>query len=283
MPAITLGAMNRLAVLRKTDIGYMLKSNEEEVFLHNNESMHKPLKEGDFVDAFLYVDQKGRTAATLHQPIITIKKADWVEVSSILPNLGVFVDIGISKDALVSKDFLPYDVNLWPQVGDQLYCILKIKGKMVAKPLNKFDITLSPSEPLNALDEVEAFVMKIGQAGVNLMTEVGHPIFVHKTLMRNTPRLGEAILVSIQKVLDNGEYNGTLIKAKEDMIGSDSERILAYLIENKGAMPYNNDTDPEAILAQFNMSKKAFKRALGHLYKARKITFSNDMTLLVKE
>ncbi|MBE0700736.1 MAG: S1 RNA-binding domain-containing protein, partial [Acholeplasmataceae bacterium] len=54
---LKIGEINRLNVLRKTDIGYMLDASDGEVFLHNNESNHQNLKTDDTVDAFLYFDQ----------------------------------------------------------------------------------------------------------------------------------------------------------------------------------------------------------------------------------
>jgi uncharacterized protein len=68
--AIIIGKVNKFNVKRKTVIGYMFEKDQEEVFLHNNESLHLPLKEpNQEVDAFLYYDQKGRLAATLKKPL----------------------------------------------------------------------------------------------------------------------------------------------------------------------------------------------------------------------
>src|SRR5690606_14583831 len=119
---------------RKTDIAYSLKDEKgEEVFLHVNESGREELKKGSLVEAFLYYDAKGRLAATLSRPKITVGDPGELEVVSVSPNLGVFLDLGISKDVLLSKDDLPKDESLWPQVGDKVYVDLKIKTRMTAR------------------------------------------------------------------------------------------------------------------------------------------------------
>ena len=98
-----IGNINKLEVVRKTDIGYMLGNKSEEVFLHANESKNKELKEGDIVDAFLYYDYKGRVAATLETPLIRLGMDAFLKVVEVKRDLGVFVDMGISKDLLVIK------------------------------------------------------------------------------------------------------------------------------------------------------------------------------------
>lgn len=70
-----IGDINKLKVDRKTDIGYMLSDGNEQVFLHNNETNHEELRDNQMVDAFLYYDFKGRLAATLSKPIITVNRA----------------------------------------------------------------------------------------------------------------------------------------------------------------------------------------------------------------
>ncbi|MFA6801443.1 MAG: S1-like domain-containing RNA-binding protein, partial [Acholeplasmataceae bacterium] len=113
------GYVHRLNVLRKTDIGYMLSDGNEEVFLHFNESMHQDLSVNQDVDAFLYFDQKGRVAATLQTPKITLKEPARLNVVTINDDLGVFLDMGIHKDLLLSIDELPLDRHLWPHIGDR--------------------------------------------------------------------------------------------------------------------------------------------------------------------
>jgi len=74
---------------------------------------------------FLYQDHQGRLSATMTIPTIKIGTYDWVEVVEVKEDLGVFVNIGISKDILISKDDLPALLTLWPAKGDKLYCTLK--------------------------------------------------------------------------------------------------------------------------------------------------------------
>ena len=269
-------------VLRKTDIGYMLQDEEgNEYFLHKNQATHD-LFEGEYVLAFLYFDGQKRITATMEEPSVTLSKPGWGIVKSVNPNLGIFLGINISKDILISKDMLPSDLSLWPKIGDHLYIHLKAKtNQLVAKIVGK---TLLKTNP-HAIDEgtlVKAYVSRIMTEGVSCYTEDLNVIFIHKTQMRANVRLGEELAVKIIKANPNGEYSGSLIQRKENQMNDDSAIILEYLVTNNGKMRFGNDSTPEEIYNNFNMSKKAFKRALGHLYKERKIDFVDGKTILVK-
>lgn len=277
--ALRIGDINRLKVNRKTDIGYLLDSSEGEVFLHQNETNHANLKPEDVVDVFLYYDHKGRLAATLNPPLITMGRPTFLEVVDVNEKLGVFMNIGITKGLLLSKDDLPLNPALWPRPGDKVYCYLKLKGRLVAKPAEKEDVTLIPDRPLELKETVNAHVQKIGREGMNLLTGDGHFIFVHHTMYKQPYRLGQELEVKLTYRSEKG-YTGSLIEQKENARIQDAEAILAYLIKKK-EMPLDSDSTPEAINVIFTMSKKAFKRALGKLYKERKIEFVDGKTLLV--
>jgi len=73
-----------------------------------------------------------------------------------------------------------------------------------------------------------------------------------------------------------------LIAQKEVAIFEDANIILSFIVR-QGFMNLTADSTPEEIYLVFAMSKKAFKRALGHLYKERKIDFVDGKTILVKQ
>ena len=270
------GSINRMIVDRKTDIGYMLTLKDDSVFLHFNESLKKELQSGDMVDAFIYIDGKGRQAATLKKATITIAHPAKLPVHSVMPQLGVFLDMGIAKDVLLSADDLPEDPDLWPVVGDSLWVSLKVKGKMVAKPVSKFDIDAKDQVALKKT--VSATIQKIGVEGLNVLTDNGVWIFIHHSMYKGNYRLGQVVDVTVTYASERG-YSGSLIKQKEDMMNEDAKMIYEVLLKLK-EIPLDADASPEAIKAQFGLSKKAFKRAIGKLYKERKVTFKDGKTVL---
>lgn len=275
-----IGDINKLKVERKTDIGYMLTDGKESVFLHNNETNYQELKDNQMVDAFLYYDFKGRLAATLHKPIVTINSANFLEVVDVKRQLGVFVNNGISKDLLLSKDDLPFDYLTWPTLGDKLYLTIKVKGRLVARRPSKNEINLAHANTVKENDKLAGYVIQVIPEGINVLTEDLHLVFVHQTQMRKSYRLGEKVEVKVIRVYEH-TINGSLIKQKENMIEGDAQLIIEYLEDHGNKMKLNNDSSPEDIMATFKLSKKAFKRALGNLYRQRLITFEGEYTIFI--
>ncbi|MFA6801315.1 MAG: S1-like domain-containing RNA-binding protein, partial [Acholeplasmataceae bacterium] len=267
-----------LNVLRKTDIGYMLSDGNEEVFLHFNESMHQDLSVNQVVDAFLYFDQKGRVAATLQTPKITLKEPARLNVVTINDDLGVFLDMGIHKDLLLSIDELPLDRHLWPHIGDRILVKMIQKNRLTAKPINKEDLNIDKDIELK--EKVEATIQKIGHAGLNALTDDDVWVFIHNTMYEEDIWLGKRVLVLITHKSEKG-YSGSLLKQKENKMVDDADIILQYLIKNK-EMTLDATSTPEDIFETFQMSKKAFKRAIGILYKQRRIDFVEGKTKLLE-
>lgn len=277
------GLIYELKVVRNTDLGYMVSDGEEEILLHYNDMASEP-KIDDVLKCFIYFDKKGRLCATTKEVKVTLNKPGFVEVVESVSNLGVFVSINTGKDILISKDYLPYDKNRWPSVGDQVLVALKLKrDTLTAKPLNTLEVEELGSTveyELNAL--VEAFVLRVGDAGLNLVTKDLVNVFVHKSMVRNIHRLGEAVVVKIIHIGEKG-YNGSLIANKEQMIDPDKELIVEFLKANGGRIRLDAKSSSEEIEAIIHISRKAFKRALGGLYKDKVVDFQDGYTILNKE
>ena len=282
MPLL-IGELNKLKVKRETDISYILTDDYEpyEVFMHFNQAT-KRLVENEIVEVFLYYDNKHRLCATMEDPIITTKKFGFVECVSQRENVGCFMNIGIAKDILLSKDILPTNIKGWPKQGDKLPCILKVKkDSLVCKIISREDIAIKNAS-LKINDTVSAYVTSFTSTGLLAVDEEYNVIYVHKSMIRKKYRIGEEIILTIININSKGEYNGSTITQKETMRLSDSEMLLNYLKEMGGIIPLGNASTPEEISKIFTLSKSAFKRAVGALYKERLIEIEDHRIILKK-
>lgn len=279
---IEIGKMNHLKVVRKTDLGYMLTEGTEEILLHYKEAIGE-LEPNQTVDVYIYTDKENRKTGTMAKPCLFMDQPAFVEVVDRMEPTGVFVSNHTPKDLLISKDYLPYNLENWPIIGDYIFCSLKIKrGSLVAKPLNRFDVLElhSPKKYLEA-EQVDAYVLRVAEKGLGLISEDLVYIFVPNSQFRRSYRLGEKVLVTITKMLDSEAY-GTLNEHKEVLMDMDSKTILDYLESHNGMMPLTAKSSSADVEKIFQMSRKAFKRAYGALYKEQKITFDEDKTYLKK-
>ncbi|MCI4139953.1 S1-like domain-containing RNA-binding protein, partial [Bacillus vallismortis] len=78
------------------------------IHLHNTE-ITADIEDRDEGEVIIYVDQQERLAATMKIPSISADVYGWVEVVDKVEDMGVFVVVGVSKDALVATEHLtPY-------------------------------------------------------------------------------------------------------------------------------------------------------------------------------
>lgn len=282
---LEIGNVGKFIVKRETDISYTLAPIDENltnyIFLHFNQATRK-LEMGEIISAFLYYDQKKRLCATMEKPLITTNFYSFVKVVDTC-DAGVFVNIGIAKDILLSTDFLPQNKLAWPKVDDEIPCILKVKrDQLVARIVNKEDLKNKKTTPLEVGSTVSATVCRLTSEGIGLYTKSFQYIFVHKAMTRKKYRLGEIVDVNIININDKLEANGSFIKQKELARLDDSDVILNYLKSFGGILPLGNSSTPDDIKKYFSMSKSAFKRAVGALYKKRLITIEDFKITLNK-
>lgn len=258
----------------------MLTDGKEEIFLHKKEALDA-YRVGEKITVFVYVDNNGRKTASTRMPKIVLGEAAFLDVVGSNYEYGVFLDNNLVKDLLLSKDDLPFNLDLWPVPNDKLFVELKEKkNTLFAKFVGRKQVTsfFPPSEPLTEDTKYQAYVSYLLEEGLVCFTEKGDEIFVHHNNTRRSYRLGELVWPRILKVNPEAEYVGTLIEQKESMIDTDAKTILDYLDGHKGTMRFTDKSTPEEIQAAFKMSKSAFKRALGSLYKQGLVVLESDKT-----
>ncbi len=286
MPEIKLGIDHVFTVVRIEQDQYVIQRDKVTLPLKKDDAT-TPLKQGEKVAVFVYMNQQKRLAATMKKPKIDLYRADLVEVVEVKHGLGVFVDIGLDKDMLVSRDDLPVMKKQWPHIGDHLFCYLKTgRNQMTARLVSRFKMLdyFTPETALETGEKVEAYVFNLTEEGLVLYTTEGHELFVYYKHARKEHRLGETLEVTVTIKKDDFHYNATLIEQKEIMIDDDAARILAYLETlDDGMTPLHDKSSPEAIFEALHMSKAAFKRALGSLYKAGYVRLDKDQTVLIKK
>ncbi|MDM5297477.1 S1 RNA-binding domain-containing protein [Bacillus pumilus] len=268
------GEQLTLQIDKEMEYGYFLTDGEDSVLLHRSE-ITEDLDDRDEVEVYLYVDHEERLAATMKMPVINADTYGWVEVVDVVEDMGAFVNVGLSKDALVATEHLPPFEEAWPAKGDKLYCMLKVTsyGRMFAKPAPEDVIselfTEAPETLMNK--EITGTIYRLIATGSFMLTDTGVRGFIHRSERKEEPRLGSTVTGRVIAVKEDGTVNVSLLPRKQEALTVDAEEILTYLRNRNGAMPFSDKSDPEDIRERFQMSKAAFKRALGHLMKHQQV------------
>lgn len=263
-------------------------SVEDKVYFVGSEGHHIPLPKRDIQDAlevgsqvevFTFYNENKELEATCKMPEIQVGEVGAFRVADV-NDLGAFIHIGTKRDMLIPRR----------EMKDEL-----IKGKLVVVTLqvDERNARLFASPRINTYIKNEQIDVKRGDE-VDLLIgeriEIGRRVIINGTLvgimfrqeMLRNLREGDRIKGYIRKI-EGKDIQVSMSKEGEELILDAKEKIMDFLQANNGYMRINDDTDPEEIKIRLRMSKKTFKKAVGALYKERKVSLTRFGVKLAKE
>lgn len=271
-----LGKSQTMTVKEVLDEGYLLTKNKQEVILKKGNSNRSDLELGEEIEVFLYVDYDHKITATTTIPKIQVDHYGFGTVTEVRKDLGVFIDIGIEKDVVVSLDDLPALKHLWPKKGDRLMISLRVDeknriwGELATE--HEFKVVARKADPDLFNQNISGTIYRLLKIGSFILTDNYHIGFIHESERNSEPRLGEYVKARVISVKPDGSLNLSLRGRAHEVMSDDAEMILTYLRSVGGEMGFGDKSDPDAIRAKFGISKAQFKRALGTLMKEKRIT-----------
>jgi hypothetical protein len=284
------GIRTTLKVAREVSpYGFFLTDGNRDVLLHYSQ-VAGGISPGDEVEVFLYHDSEDRLAATMKRPLIEWGKISLLEVMEVHPRLGCFLDMGLDRHLLLPVRELPEKPELRPVAGDRVYVYpdRDKQGRLLARLAREqeFEKLVVPAPGSWKNRWVDAIVYKSLQLGSFVICDAGVLGFgvlgmIHRQERTRELRVGEQVRVRVAFVRPDGRVNLSMRKPKHESQTEDAERVLAVLRERpNGAMPYSDETPADIIAEKFQMSKAAFKRALGRLMKEGKVRQQGNWTYL---
>ncbi|MBO4902856.1 MAG: RNA-binding protein [Lachnospiraceae bacterium] len=275
---LKLGEMNRLTAVRKTEHGIYLaeSADSDESVLLPSKYVPQGMKTGDEIDAFLYLDSSDRRIATTVTPKIRLHEVARLRVKSI-GRIGAFVDWGLEKDLL-----LPFrEQTKKPEENEEILVALYIdKTGRLALTMNVYEY-LQTDPPYTKGENVEARIYLISQNfGAFAAVDDRYSALIPRRELVKDVRVGEVIHARVAEVKEDGKLTLSLRKVAHEQMEEDALRIVEVIRTYDGKLPFNDKAAPEVIRQEFGMSKAEFKRAVGKLYKERRIEITQDSILL---
>ena len=127
---------------------------------------------------------------------------------------------------------------------------------------------------------IKGSIYNITDRGLFLLTTERYIAFIDHKEVPESPRVGETVEARVTYIRPDGRLNASLRPVKAEALEEDSEKLLMFLQQHDGKMPYSDSSAPALIKGKFHISKGAFKRALGHMQKAGLIYQSDGWTYL---
>lgn len=278
MDRIKLGAMNHLAVVKTVDFGVYLDGGDEGEVLLPARYVPKGCKAGDELDVFLYLDAEERLIATTQTPLAKVGDFAYLEVAWV-NQYGAFLNWGLMKDL-----FVPFrEQKQRMEMGESYIVHVHIDEdsyRIVASAkVNRYLNKEMPAYQVG--DEVDVLVWQKTELGFKVIVDNQYAGLIYDSDVYRPMHTGDCLKAYVREVRPDGKIDITPQKIGYEAVGDFSDELLAYLQEHDGRCLLGDKSPAEAIYAEFRVSKKIFKKAVGDLYKRRLIKILPEGLVLV--
>lgn len=277
---LEIGKFNSLEIVKKVDFGvYLYGDKYDPEILLPSKFVPKNAEVGDKVDVFVYFDSEDRIIATTKKPKAVVGEFAYLKAVS-TTRIGAFLDWGLEKDL-----FVPFREQKQKMVTGNSYLVYVYSDEQTDRLVasSKIDKWLDKTEAeYKAGQEVVCIVINQTTMGVNVIINNLHRGFIFKEDVFQLLKNGQTVNAYIKKIREDGKIDVMLQKLGYDKVDDLTKIILKKLLENDGTLNLNDNSSPQEISRHFSVSKKTFKKALGHLYKKRTIEMTPDGIRLTK-
>jgi len=270
---IEIGYYYDLIVVKKVDFGFYLDAGNLGDVLLPVKFVPHDLTIGDELEVFLYLDSEGLPVATTQEAYAAVGEFCYLRVVD-TTNVGAFLDWGLDKDILVpfAEQHRPMEVGKSYLV--YLY-VSDIDGRIIAS--SKVDKFLDDDAPHNYRPQqsVDLIIANSTDLGYKAIIDHSHWGVLYKNEVFKCISFGQSIKGFIKHIRPDRKIDLSL-QGGEETRTKNKHIILDYLKSRQDFATVNDKTDPELINELFGMSKAAFKKAIGGLYKERIITIEPE-------
>jgi predicted RNA-binding protein (virulence factor B family) len=270
------GKFSTLKIDRVDDKGAWIKAGKETILLPKSE-MPYGTKAGDQFNLFVYQDASDRLVATRKKPKALVGDFCRMKVKQI-SNPGAFLDWGLEKDLLVPhrEQFETMKEGRWYLVK----VCLDSWGRVVAT--SQIETCLEMEEiDLKEGEEVDLLIWQFTPLGCKVIINNLYSGLLYKDDAPEHLQVGDRIKGYVKRIRNDKKIDVSRRVGGKVAIDEDKAKLLEIL-EEDSFLPLHDGSSPEEIKMKLGMSKKAFKKAVGGLYKARLIKLEKKGISLVR-
>lgn len=275
---IALGKKQKLPVLRQTSVGFYLGDGEEDVLLPNKLA-DKTVTVGEELEVFVFPDSQHRKTATLQEPLVQINQFAFLEVFAVSQH-GAFLDWNMDTHL-----FVPFQEQKEKMQEGEYYLVhvyIDEKSDRIVASAKWEKFIQHENITLKELDEVETLVLGETPLGYKCIVNHLYDGLIYKNETFKDIGTGDVLTAYIKQIREDGKLDVILEKPGIESLEKHAQQLLSILRKNGGFLPFHDKSDADEIREAFEISKKAFKRAIGSLYKQRLIELKDNGIQLIK-
>jgi len=222
---------------------------------------------------FVLRDDKGRLVATTRIPKATVGQFAMFRVLH-ADREGAYLDWGLKPDLFVpaSEQMRPLQQGRWALVRvahdreHGLYASTRVEDF-----LDNRDLRVEEKE------EVDLIVFDRSDLGLDVVVNGRHRGLVHASDVFKPVSVGDRMNGYVRHIRDDHKLDITLqpigFRQYND---ANVDLLIKRLRSSRGFLPFTDKSSTETIYAEFGISKKAFKKAVGALYRERLVRLEDD-------
>lgn len=267
------GKYNTLRVLRATSVGLYLGDSEGNDVLLPHKYIPENVEMGSELEVFIYRDSEDRLIATTLTPAILRDQFAILEVVA-TSSIGAFLDWGLEKDLFVPFKEQNHKLQQGQWVPVYLYLDEETDRLVASARINKF-FRNQEAIDLEENQKVDILVFEKTDLGYNVIIHNRYKGLIYENEIFRRLAWGDQTTGYIKNIREDGKIDVSLqplgfLNARDE----NSRIILEKLKDNAGILHLSDSSDPLDIQEQLGMSKKAFKKAIGGLYRDGLITLA---------
>lgn len=270
---INIGDYTTLEILKEVDFGMYLDGGPFGEILLPLKYIPKEAKVGDEIDVFIYNDSEDRIIATTEKPKAKVGEFAFLKVKAV-SEYGAFLDWGLLKDL-----FVPFREQVIKMEVGNKYLVrvyLDEKTDRIAASSRWHRFLEDKNETLEDGEEVEIKIATKTDLGYKVVVNDTYWGVLYENEIFEPIEFGETKKAFVKKIREDQRIDIILKKQSAEEVEESRSGILERLEANEGFLPLTDKSSPELIYEEMKMSKKAFKRAIGNLYKQRLIIIEED-------
>jgi len=274
-----IGKINRIKVLRTSPHGlYLGHEGDRSAVLLPNKYVPENLSPGEEIDVFIYKDSEDLPIATTLTPRLQVNEFACLKVVDV-NKYGVFLDWGLEKDLMVP--FSEQNRKMTKGSYYLVYLFLDEESERLVASCQIEHFLERDSTGLEKGQQVELLIGDSSEIGVNVIINNRFKgLLYHNEIYRNL-QPGERTTGYIKMIREDKKIDVSLQIPGYTQTDADAQRLMDYLVQNEGYLHLNDQSHPDEIRDRLQMSKKAFKKAVGALYRERKILLEADGIRLI--
>lgn len=277
---VAIGQHYTLKIVKDLPQGLYLEAEDTEILLPRKE-VPAQAAIGDTLRVFVYRDSDSRPVATLHEPALTLNHFAALKVADI-NRYGAFLEWGVPNQLLMPYSEMPL---ARPKAGDTIVVQLlldAITDRLIASAAVERRLKKNAEGQLKAGDQVSALLYRRVLSGWRAIIDNQYTGILYDSDIYRPVKEGALLEAWVKTIRDDGKIDLTLRRTGRAEREEAAEKLLDLLTVNNGCLDINDSSTPEQIEKVLHMSKKAYKRAAGILYKERLIRFTEKGMELIK-